>query len=62
MTADTAKDVFTAKGYEASVGNFSKISLASDTVFSDGAEKETPIFTGDISTGFVASLTVPVAA
>jgi protocatechuate 3,4-dioxygenase beta subunit len=61
LTADSGKAVYATKGYEASVPAFANISLASDGVFSDGAEKETPTFTGDAVKGFVATLTVPVA-
>jgi protocatechuate 3,4-dioxygenase beta subunit len=61
LTADSGKAVYATKGYEASVPAFANISLASDNVFSDGAEKETPTFTGDAAKGFVATLTVPVA-
>jgi protocatechuate 3,4-dioxygenase beta subunit len=61
MTPDTGKQVFATKGYEASVANFAKITLASDNVFSDGADKETPTITGDTTKGFAASLTVAVA-
>jgi protocatechuate 3,4-dioxygenase beta subunit len=62
MTPDTAKLVFATKGYEASIPNFANITLASDNVFSDGADRETPATAGDVTKGFVATLTVPVAA
>jgi protocatechuate 3,4-dioxygenase beta subunit len=61
MTAETAKQVFAVKGYEASIANLASSSLATDNVFSDGADKETPTFTGDIIKGFVATLTCPIA-
>lgn len=61
LTAETAKQVFAVKGYEASIANFVSSSLATDNVFSDGADKETPTFTGDITKGFVATLTCPIA-
>lgn len=61
MTADTGRAVFATKGYEASVANFANITLATDNVFSDGADKETPTITGDVTKGFSATLTVPVA-
>lgn len=61
LTADSGKAAYATKGYEASIPAFANISLASDNVFADGAEKETPIFTGDATKGFVATLTVPVA-
>jgi protocatechuate 3,4-dioxygenase beta subunit len=61
MTEATGKLVYATKGYEASVSNLARVTLASDGVFSDGADLETPTFTGDASKGFVATLTVPVA-
>ncbi|MEY2571068.1 MAG: hypothetical protein QOE63_1418, partial [Acidimicrobiaceae bacterium] len=54
--------VFATSGYEQSVSNYSKISLSSDMVFSDGADAETPAVTGDVTSGYTASLTVPVSA
>jgi protocatechuate 3,4-dioxygenase beta subunit len=56
------KAVFAVKGYEASVGNYANITLATDNVFSDGADRETPTMTGDASKGFAATLLVPVVA
>ena len=44
----------------ASVANLANISLARDNVFSDGADLETPVFTGDASKGFNATLSVAV--
>jgi protocatechuate 3,4-dioxygenase beta subunit len=52
------KLVFASTGYEASVSNYSMISLATDMVFSDGATTETPVVTGSVADGFAASLTV----
>jgi protocatechuate 3,4-dioxygenase beta subunit len=53
--------VFATTGYEASITNLSQISLATDMVFSDGAETETPTVTGNVSDGYAASLTVGVS-
>ncbi len=61
LTADSGKAVYATKGYEASVPAFANISLTTDGVFADGAEQETPAFTGDAAQGFVATLAVPVA-
>ena len=54
-------EVFATTGYEASVTSLTQISLATDNVFSDGASSETPTMTGNVSDGYVASLTVGVA-
>jgi protocatechuate 3,4-dioxygenase beta subunit len=55
-------EVFATTGYEASITNLSQISLATDMVFSDGADTETPTVTGNVSDGYVAQLTVGVSA
>ncbi|HEX3776743.1 MAG TPA: intradiol ring-cleavage dioxygenase [Polyangiaceae bacterium] len=55
------QEVFAVSGYEQSIANYAMVSLATDMVFSDGATSETPTVTGDITNGFVASLTVGFA-
>jgi protocatechuate 3,4-dioxygenase beta subunit len=51
----------TADGYEASVTNMDNISLATDMVFSDDlAAREMATVTGDVTAGYVATLTVTV--
>jgi len=52
--------VYATAGYEASVGNLSQVSLASDMVFSDGSALELATVTGTIATGLTAALTVAV--
>jgi len=57
----TASDlVYATSGYSASVANLSRISLASDMVFSDGASLELATAAGDVSNGMTAALTVAV--
>ena len=56
------KQVFATTGYSASVNNLSQVSLATDNVFSDGATREIPSITGDVTAGFVSSMVVPVKA
>lgn len=58
----TCKTVYATSGYEQSVSNLSKVSLATDNVFSDGATQETPTMTGSVSSGLTATLVVPVKA
>jgi hypothetical protein len=47
-------------GYTGSATNASRITLASDGIFSDGASLELATMTGNVTAGFVASLTVAV--
>jgi protocatechuate 3,4-dioxygenase beta subunit len=61
LPADTSKAVYAADGYSASVSNLSRITLATDNVFRDGAERETPTATGSATDGITLALTVPVA-
>lgn len=51
-----------ASGYSASVSNFAAISLASDNIFSDGVSSQLATVSGDVSSGFAATLTVGIAA
>ena len=53
-------EVFATTGYEKSVSNLAQVSLATDMVFSDGADSETPTVTGNVTDGYVATLTVGV--
>ena len=56
----TCDEVYATAGYETSVRNLSQVSLSSDMVFSDGASLELATVTGNVSSGYVASLTVAV--
>ncbi|HYD60920.1 MAG TPA: intradiol ring-cleavage dioxygenase [Noviherbaspirillum sp.] len=53
-------DAYTATGYSSSVTNLSRISFATDNVFSDGTSLQMATVTGSVSAGFVATLTVGV--
>ncbi len=53
-------EVFASAGYEKSVANLARVSLATDMVFSDGADSETPTMSGNVTDGYVATLTVAV--
>lgn len=55
-----AKKAYQADGYEQSVANLSKVSLATDLVFSDGWSLQTPTATGNNTDGWVLALNVPV--
>lgn len=52
--------VYATSGYAASVSNLSQISLATDNVFSDGASLELATVTGDVTNGFVSTLSVAI--
>ena len=58
----TCKTVYATSGYSKSVSNLSQVSLKTDNVFSDGADRETPTVTGSVADGYAFSLTVPVTA
>ena len=58
----TCKTVYATSGYSKSVSNLSQVSLKTDNVFSDGADRETPTVTGSVADGYAFSLTVPVKA
>ena len=48
----TAKAVYATTGYEQSVSNLSRVSLASDNVFSDGYDLQMPTVKGEPSSGY----------
>jgi protocatechuate 3,4-dioxygenase beta subunit len=52
--------VYATTGYETSVRNHSRTTLASDNVFRDGSSQQLATVTGNMSAGLVANLTVPV--
>ncbi len=56
----TCDEVYAAAGYETSVTNLSRVSLATDNVFSDGASLELATVTGSVTGGLTATLTVAV--
>jgi protocatechuate 3,4-dioxygenase beta subunit len=53
--------VYATTGYQASVANLAKVTLATDNVFSDDSgAHQLPTISGDVTAGYVASLAVPV--
>jgi protocatechuate 3,4-dioxygenase beta subunit len=52
--------VYATSGYEQSVTNLSRVSLATDGIFSDGYALELATSTGSVAGGFMATLTVAV--
>jgi protocatechuate 3,4-dioxygenase beta subunit len=61
LPEDVCNAAYAADGYEASVENMRSLSLESDGVFrDDGAAHQLAAVTGDPTSGYVATLTVPV--
>ncbi|UFU06825.1 intradiol ring-cleavage dioxygenase [Ruania halotolerans] len=61
LPQDVCDAVYAQSGYEASVDNLARVSLATDNVFSDdGGASQLATVTGDLSSGYVVSLTVGV--
>jgi protocatechuate 3,4-dioxygenase beta subunit len=52
--------VYATDGYSASVRNMERTSLTNDMVFRDGWTTQLATVTGDVASGYVANLTVPV--
>ena len=52
LPGSTAEAVYATNGYEQSVSNLSRVSLASDNVFSDGYNLQIPTLKGDPSSGY----------
>ncbi len=56
------QDVYNnASGYSASIANLAQMSFATDNVFSDGHSTQLVTLTGDVSNGYVATITVALA-
>lgn len=60
LPEDVCDAVYATSGYEQSLSNLSRVSLASDMVFSDGVATQTPSMTGNATSGYVSSLVVGV--
>jgi hypothetical protein len=58
---DVNDAVFATAGYEQSATNVSQLTLATDNVFGDdGGAHQMGVLTGDLTKGYVATLTVPI--
>ncbi len=62
LPEDVCNTVYATDGYTSSVRNLSQISLDSDNVFSDGHDLQLAAVTGDVASGYTATLTVGVGA
>ncbi|SFU62487.1 intradiol ring-cleavage dioxygenase [Pseudoduganella namucuonensis] len=58
----TCNEVYATTGYSASVRNFAQISFATDNIFSDGYSLQLATVTGNVTDGYVATLTLAVIA
>ncbi|MCX2865555.1 intradiol ring-cleavage dioxygenase [Paucibacter sp. PLA-PC-4] len=60
---EVCSDVYNSvAAYSASIRNLAAISFASDNVFSDGVTTQLASMTGSVATGYIANLTVGIAA
>jgi protocatechuate 3,4-dioxygenase beta subunit len=62
LPQDACEAVYATSGYEASVANLARTSLARDMVFRDGWQTQLATVTGDVGTGLTALLNAPVTA
>lgn len=62
LPQDVCEAAYATDGYEASVENLSRVTLASDGIFSDGYDAQLAATTGSVGRGYTATLTVPVTA
>jgi protocatechuate 3,4-dioxygenase beta subunit len=61
LPQDVCDTVYATTGYEASVGNLSRVSLTSDNVFGDdGGVSQLPTVSGDVRSGYTVRLAVGV--
>ncbi|WP_394848488.1 dioxygenase [Pendulispora brunnea] len=61
LPQDACNAVYATTGYSQSVTNLSRVSLASDNVFSDGYSSELATATGNATDGYTVALTVGIA-
>ena len=59
---DASQAVYADDRYPDSAANYSRVSLESDGVFSDGTTNEEPTVTGDVASGYTLTITSPVSA
>ena len=58
--ADSCATIYESPGYESSKSNFSRASIESDMVFSDGVDNQLATMTGSVNSQLTADLTVTV--
>ena len=57
----TCDEVYATTGYSQSITNLSRITLATDGIFSDGASLELATMSGSVASGLTATLTIGVS-
>lgn len=62
LPEDACDAVYATTGYTSSVPNLQQVSLSSDNVFSDGSESQLAAISGNVTAGYVATLTVGINA
>jgi protocatechuate 3,4-dioxygenase beta subunit len=61
LPEDVCREVYAQPGYESSVPNLSRVSLDTDNNFrDDGGASQLATVTGDVASGYAASLAVPI--
>jgi protocatechuate 3,4-dioxygenase beta subunit len=60
LPEDACRTVFATEGYRSSLGNLSRVTLATDNVFGDGSSHQLGTVAGSVAKGFTVELTVPV--
>lgn len=58
----TLNQVYATSGYSSSASNLSRISYATDNIFSDGYSLQLGTMSGNVTDGYVVTLTVAIAA
>jgi protocatechuate 3,4-dioxygenase beta subunit len=61
LTKDVSTAVYAGDGYPQSTQNLAQVSLATDMVFSDGADLETPTITGSVTDGYTIAMTAAIS-
>jgi protocatechuate 3,4-dioxygenase beta subunit len=61
LTEEASAAVYASDLYPQSTQNMSQVSLATDNVFSDGAELETPAITGSVADGYTIAMTAAIS-
>ena len=60
LSQEVSAAVYAGDGYPNSTQNLSQVSLATDMVFSDGAELETPTITGSVAGGYTIAMSAAI--
>ncbi len=60
LAKQASSAAYATGGYPSSTQNLSQVSLATDIVFADGADLETPTITGDATNGYTVTMTAAI--